>query len=70
MVLTVCKQCEYDTHILFTSLHDKWRSYMCKKARNAGDVEGIKLEGTKSQDNRWVVTDCHTTGICEGVIYA
>lgn len=39
---------------------------MCKKARNVGNVEGIKLARTKeSEDDEWVVTDCHTTGTRE-----
>ena len=42
---------------------------MCKKARDAGNVEGIKLARTReSQYDEWEVTDCHTTGIREGMM--
>lgn len=42
---------------------------MCKKARNADNVEGIKLARTReSQDDGWGVTDCHTTGIRKGMM--
>ena len=70
VALIIYNTTEYDAHII----HEYTRqveSYMCKKARNAGKLGGHKLARIwESQVDRWVVTDCHTTGIREGMMRA